>query len=230
MSSEKVVFSFSLFGNKKKYTEGMIINAKQISVRFPSAKIFIYIADDVPSDIRTRLSDYSSVRLINVKRVANVQNMFDRFTTIDDAECDVMFSRDADSRVHERDASCIEDFVASDKALHIIRDHPCHPTRILGGMWGMRKSALRQPMKILISTWLSNNNSDSTYGCDQRFLQQVIYPTFINNAMIHDRHRFFKEPSYQSFRAPIIDRLFVGQVHEFNDAGEEYLKHGVNSA
>jgi hypothetical protein len=301
MSHEQVFFSFSLYGSNKKYTEGMIVNARQISERFPTAITQIYIADDVPADIVARLLSVSNVRLIHVQRAVDQQNTFNRFLAIDDPDCDIMFSRDADSRIHDRDAACIEDFIASDKILHIIRDHPYHGTRIMAGMWGIRKSAFTQPsssvakalaepqipnasvavaatrdvcvalrgcagrlirqhgrhaaaanaiteketpnasvavatkavaeqsMQNLIQQWMTHANTDTGYGCDQRFLEHVIYPAFVRNAIIHDRHRFFNEPVYLPFRVSIIDRLFVGQVHLFNEAGEEYTQFNVDS-
>jgi hypothetical protein len=221
---DSVVFSFSLFGSQPKYTEGMIINAAQISGRFPGARIFIYIADDVPAVIAKRLSVYPTVRLIRVSRVENTQNTFNRFLAIDDTDCHIMLSRDADSRIHERDAACIDDFIASDKLLHIIRDHPYHGTRIMAGMWGIRKRALTQPMHNLIQQWMTHANGDTGYGCDQRFLEHVIYPALIRNAMIHDDRHFFNEQAYYPFRVPIQDRLFVGQVHLFNEKGDEYTQ------
>ena len=45
-----IIFSFSLYGHLDMYTKGMIENAKIINKHFPSARIQIYIADDVPND------------------------------------------------------------------------------------------------------------------------------------------------------------------------------------
>ena len=228
---EKVVFTYSLFGSKKKYTEGMVVNAQQLAIRFPKARVQIYIADDVPEDVVTRLSSVPTVRLIPVKRSLGTQNTLNRFAAIDDPDCDVMFSRDADSRIHDRDAACIEDFLASDKLLHIIRDHRCHSVLILAGMFGLRKRGFTKPLQPIIQHWLSVNGNPTQYGCDQIFLAHVIYPAFISRAMIHDANtRFkFREPfEYTPFRVPICDKLFVGQVHDFNEAGEEFLECGID--
>ena len=91
-------------------------------------------------------------------------------------------------------------------------------------MWGIRKKGLVQSMQTLIQKWMTHANQDTVYSCDQRFLKSIIYPAFVNNAMIHDRLRTFNEPVYQPFRVPIKNRLFVGQVHLFNDTGEEYTE------
>jgi len=226
---EKVVFAFSLFGSNKKYTEGMIANAQMITKRLPDARIQIYIADDVPTEIVDRLSQFPSVRLVNVKRKQGTPNTFDRFSAIDNTDCDVMFSRDADSRVHERDMSCIEDFLSSDKLLHIIRDHKGHNVPILAGMWGLRKKALTETMHSMVDRWVQMKNNPSHYGCDQQFLWAIIYPKFIHSACIHDSRGHFRdtEKDIRTIRYPIVDTLFVGQVHDYSDTGDEILAYGL---
>jgi hypothetical protein len=226
---EKVVFAFSLFGNKKKYTEGMIANASSITKRFPDARVQVYIANDVPLDIVDRLSQYPTVRLIRVEKKLGTLNTIDRFLAIDDDDCDVLFSRDTDSRVHERDASCIEDFLSSDKLLHIIRDHRCHRELILAGAWGIRKRALSVKMGSIIQVW-ANKNTMSSYGCDQKFLADMIYPNLVAYSFIQDRIGHFRhmESNIQPFRKPIVDKLYVGQVHDYNEAGEEILECGID--
>jgi hypothetical protein len=202
----------------------MIINAKNISQRFPFFRTQIYIADDVPQDIRQTLQNIPSVRLVHVIRKDGIANMFDRFKAIDEPECSLMLVRDADSRIHDRDAACIEDFLTSDKDLHIIRDYPFHGTPILGGLWGIRKSALTNPISTMIDKWIGEN-TDFPKGIDQTFLAEVIYPLFISTALIHDRAGFYESSEcHTPFRKPLVDRLFCGQVHCFNENGEEYAK------
>ena len=145
-----IIFSFSLYGSNPKYTLGMIRNAEWIPKRFPQSRVQIYLADDVPSDICDRLRSLPSVKIIPVSRKIGIQPMFDRFLAIDDEDCSIMFSRDADSRVHERDAGCIEDFIASHKMLHIIRDHHYHSMEIMGGLFGIRKGALKHKIENII--------------------------------------------------------------------------------
>jgi len=223
---EKVVFSFSLYGSKRKYTHGMIANVTLLSKRFPDARIQIYYTEDVPDDIVQKLTDFPTVRMIKTERIEGSANMFDRFLALDDPTVDIVFSRDADSRVHDRDASCIEDFIASDKLLHVIRDHPYHGTHILGGMWGMRRKALQEPMQHMITNWQLQQSGITHRGCDQEFLAYVIYPKFAHSLFVHDPVGFYRdiEHDVQPIRIPIVDHLFVGQAHDFNDAGEEFVE------
>lgn len=219
-----IVFSFSLYGIAPKYTEGMIINATHIPIRFPDAWVYIYIASDVSEDIRERLCNLPHVKLLPVERKPGTLNTMDRFKAVDEPDVTVMFVRDADSRVHERDAACIEDFLASDTQFHIIRDHRNHTVPILAGMWGIRKSCLKMPMADLIAQW----RSSPAYGNDQRFLASVLYPCVHRIAMIHDRYpRHESADRITPFRIPIREGLFVGQVHDFKD-GVEVLVYPVN--
>lgn len=220
-----ILFSYCLYGDNPKYTRGMVINAQQIQKRFPAAIVQIYIASDVPQTLKKELETYSNVRLIHTERRPGIGGMFDRFTAIDCSDCDIMFVRDADSRIHERDAACIEDFIAAtDKQLHIIRDHYHHKDRIMGGAWGIRRGALHLPISILIEHWRSKH-STVHYIADQEFLRSYIYPLLANKALIQDRYGYYKhEEELTPFRIPIENNLFVGQVHVFDASGNEYTE------
>ncbi len=203
----------------------MIVNARQIKDRFPHSIVQIYIAEDVPNAVEKELASYSNVRLVHTARRPGIGGMFDRFKAIDCSDCDIMFVRDADSRIHERDAACIEDFIAAtDKKLHIIRDHMYHRDRIMGGAWGLRRGALEKPLTDTIEQW-SKSRSTEHYIADQEFLRSYIYPLLAKNALIHDRYGYYREHEQLTpFRVPIVNNLFVGQVHLFDPSGNEYVE------
>ena len=224
MAKERVVFSFSLYGDKPKYTHGTIANAKIIGNRFPDALMFVYTAASVPADITAQLAAMPHVHVIPVPNRQGSMGMFDRFCAIDSSECDVMFERDADSRIHERDIACIEDFLANpDKQIQIIRDHFYHTNYIMGCSFALRKSALRKPMAALIA---ESKFYRTAYGCDQFFLESEFYKQpYLSKALIYDRYARF-EPANQltPFRVPITNNLFIGQVHLFREDGTEYTE------
>jgi hypothetical protein len=212
-----IYFSFSLYGSLPKYTVGMIHNARHIATRFPEARVLIYISPDVPTDIHDTLKVLPNVKLIYVAVKRGSAGMFDRFLAFDEHDCDILFVRDADSRVYERDAQCIEDFINSDKTLHIIRDHFWHTKRIMGGLWGMRKKEGMPSMRSLIASW----HVKSIYGNDQDFLAARIYPLYHTSALIHDRYARFSPPEVLTpFRAPLNEH-FAGQVYIFDTDGAE---------
>jgi len=223
-----VIFSFCLYGDKPTYTRGMIANAHGLRERFPTARVQVYIAEDVPVDIRTELASLPNVCLVPVPRRRETANTLDRFRAFDDDDCEVMFVRDADSRVHARDAACIEDFLASPAhILHIIRDHRFHTYPILAGMWGLRKNTnLLRSLTPLVEQWLTAHTSHA-YLTDQHFLRTLLYPRLIALAMVHDRCHSFDPPTATRvpFRIPIEGSLFVGQVHKISDTGDETLAY-----
>jgi hypothetical protein len=217
-----IYFSFSLYGTYPKYTWGMIANVEILQHRFPEARVAIFAADDVPRDVIVRLQTYPQVTIIPTLRKPGMECMLDRFLAIDLSDCDIMFVRDADSRVHERDAACIEDFLAAtDRLFHIIRDHRCHIHVILGGMWGIRKKGLIEPMSVSMERWKSVHDR-TVFMADQYFIEHTFYERLLPFAMIHDRCSQ-REPNDKKtpFRVPIVDDLFIGQVHDYEDDGRE---------
>ena len=170
-----IYFSFSLYGTLDKYNRGMIANVEMIRDRFPTARVAVYVADDVPTAIIDTLQSFTNINIIPTTRKEKSEGMFDRFLAIDISDCDIMFVRDADSRIHERDAACIEDFINdTSKLFHIIRDHYYHSDKVMGGMWGIRKAALLEPMSTSIGKWKGRYNS-KMYGADQNFLAHTLY-------------------------------------------------------
>jgi hypothetical protein len=223
-SVERVVFSFSLYGDSPKYTHGTLANAEIIGKRFPDALMFIYTADSVPTDIQDKLRSLPHVRIIPVPSREGSLGMFDRFLAIDSSDCDVMFVRDADSRVHDRDAACIEDFLADKtKLMQIVRDHKYHQNRISGGIFGLRKSALIKPMTTFIA---ESKFYKPAYGSDLHFLESTFYrQPLLSQTQIYDRFDRFEPMSFhRPFRVPITNNLFIGQVHLFREDGTEYTE------
>jgi hypothetical protein len=202
----------------------MLANVELIETHYPDTRIMIFIAPDVPGDIRSRLTASSSVILKAIPPANGCSPFFDRFRAIDEPDCNIMFVRDSDSRVHERDRGCIDDFIARpDKTLHIIRDHYHHQYPIMGGMWAIRKEHLRGvTMASLIAKWAATQDM-LRYVSDQNFLTRYIYRRV--DALIQDRYGRHEPVSMHTpFRVPISDNLFVGQVHLFREDGTEYTE------
>lgn len=223
----KILFSFSLYGNQDKYTKGMIANCQLIKERFPSARIIIFLANDVPAHYGEQLSTFSNVTIKHVERKRGLQNSYDRFEVMDEPDIDIVFFRDADSRVNERDACCIEDFINDSRALHIIRDHAWQTNLISAGMFGLRKSLFPYNMGELMKTWLSKH-TDVGYGSEERFLAHMIYPQLRHSMLVHDRSHRYRHELTVPFRSPIINSDFIGQTHDIDADGNVTLKYPEN--
>lgn len=208
----KIIVTYSLFQNNPKQTLGIIENCNEINKRFPFMFIKIYITNDIPVECIETLSKFEHVELIKVEKRENKLNMLDCFLTIDDEDTDVMIVRDSNNRVHERDACCIEDFLNDSKALHIIRDHPKHISRIMSGMFAIRKSLFPYTMKHLIDEWIISKKSDSLRdSCDTIFANQVLYPKLKHSLLVHDDNNHFKEETTTNFRYPVVKNRYVGK-------------------
>jgi len=227
----KSVFSFSLFGNEDKYCKGLLKNITIIEEKFPGWEVWVYCGDGIPEDILLELHDHSCVRLIPTNEQGLV-NKFYRFFAIDNAEVQTCIVRDADSRIYDRDYGCIQDFLNSDKAVHIIRDHPNHHHRMMAGMWGCKKSMLHllpYPMFISFVQWRQSKISNEFWS-DTQFLCDLVYPYVWQHSLIHDETQQFESPELKKlFPYPRVDEHFIGQVYEFNRHGEEYTKFTYNT-
>jgi len=202
----KKVVSFSLWGNDLKYLVGAIKNAELCHQIYPGWVARFYIGASVPGDIRRSLFS-AGAEMIEKDVPGDWRGMFWRFEAASDPEVEIMISRDCDSRLSVREAAAVKEWVESDCQFHIMRDHPAHSIRILGGMWGVKAPLLRE-MTQLINGFVKGDY----WQVDQQFLREVIYPKVKSVALVHDE--FF---SGQPFPLPRQVLEFVGQVFDENE-------------
>ena len=58
-----------------------------------------------------------------------------RFFPTLDTQVEIFMSRDLDSPIKPREVEAVDEWVKSEKALHVMRDHPAHGVPMLGGLW-----------------------------------------------------------------------------------------------
>ena len=194
-------FSFCLFGETSVlYHHGLLENIDMIKTHYPGWVIYVYLGADTEPGYRNYLLRDPVIRVRDTG-ITGFKNTVHRFFAIDDPDVEVCFFRDADSRVHWRDRWAIDGFLTTQYRAHIIRDHPEHSTRIAAGMWGLRKSALEEPIRQLFDGWtpvFSGSGSPDAvegFGIDQNFLTREIYPRIRSIALVHfsNKQRFESE-------------------------------------
>ena len=207
------VISFCLWGDNPKYTVGAIRNAERAKMFYSGWDVWMYFADCVPKDIVQALSDLDC-HMIPMGE-GSWKAMFWRFLPAANPNITVI-SRDTDSRLGIREKYAVDDWLASDKDFHIMRDHPYHRAPILGGMWGSKADFLRKiGLKSKIIEW---NKIKQSYqlGVDQDFLGRIIYPIVKDNSFEHSdfniyygnkTHKFKERENYE----------FIGDVFDEND-------------
>ena len=177
----KYVISFSLYGNNPKYTYNAIMNAKIAEKIYHGWIVRIYYDNTVSSTIIKTLSSFSNTECIektNTTHGPGHERMLWRFHAASDSSVSAMISRDCDSWLSFREAIAVKEWLNSDKGFHIIRDHCYHSQKIMGGIWGIKKGVVPL-MKQLCDEYIIKSNYD------QGFLADIIYPTIVNNVIVH---------------------------------------------
>lgn len=177
-------FSFCLYGpNNPRYYPGMLDNIRLVRKHFPGWKVYVYIAPDVDADFVAKLKSHSHVVLRETGATGAI-NMIHRFYAIDEPDVDVMFVRDADSRIHWKDRWAIREFMDRPHFVaHTIRDNVVHVAYMMGGLWGIRKSAGVNIHEEYAKFCADEKNY--FVGRDQSFLAHCIYPKVVQRLLVH---------------------------------------------
>lgn len=207
-----IAFSFCLYNPPNPlYYSGLLENIELIQRHFPEAYTFVYIGNDVPESFQIELQARQHV-ILRYTRETGPKNMIHRFFAIDEPEVDVMFVRDADSRVHWKDRWAIREFLANPNAkVHIIRDNPQHTTAIMGGLWGMKKID-NFNIRSMYEGWKSEH--EHGMGIDQNFLIDCVYPKITSVMLIHSsqpwKFRPFEE--LNAFPFAYTNDIYCGRI------------------
>ena len=184
------VITYSIYGNNPFYINGAINNAK-LKPYGSTWQTWFYVYEDVSKENLEKLSHYAD-KIIKIPYNFPIKHgMFWRFLAICDDNVECMLVRDVDSMPTEREIKFVNEWIKSDKSIHIIRDAPTHQIPFLGGIFGFKK-----PLPFDFHTLLMNNshywNNNHIYNRDQLFLAHVIYPLTTNNRLVHDSYNHYE--------------------------------------
>ena len=185
------VISFCLYGGVAKYTLGMKENIRLGLIHFPEWEIRIYHNDSVPVSFINEYIEMGAkcIPCKNKGTDMNWEGMFWRFLPLDDSTVDYWISRDADSRVSSREFKMVEEWIASGKTLHCIRDHRCHCHPIMGGMFGINNKTFHQNYTFEkvpdIIERLYGNYKERKYNVDQLFLNNRVWNLLKEDSLSH---------------------------------------------
>lgn len=200
------IIAFSLFGNDPLYTANIEKVIKSYHEILPGWKCRVYVAKDVNSKYVDLLTGNGCEVIIMENIGVDARYTTWRFLAIEEG-AEAVIIRDLDSLPTPREKIMIEQWLASDKDFHIIRDHIRHNALVMAGMWGIKKNDIS--IKKETQKHLLTNN----YGVDQVFLQMMIYPRFKNSVMVHDR--FPRFPDEDAIIIPMMPgESFIGEVHK----------------
>jgi hypothetical protein len=209
----KNVVAYSLWGDHPMYWQGALKNIEIVNKSLPNFICRFYIDSNSRQDLIDSIKG-DNVEVVLVDSKDSFHGMFWRFWASEDPEVDIFLSRDTDSRISEREIKAIEEWLASDKDFHIMRDHPYHSVAILGGMWGSRNGIMR---KIGIIKMIESWNQFQRKGIDQDFLGRCVYPLVYKTSMEHSEFGLKFGGEIRPFPTIRKDYEFVGDVFDEND-------------
>lgn len=220
MKNGKKVISFSLWGNEDKYCIGAIRNVQLQELIYPGWICRFYIdVITVPHELINRLDKMGCEIILRKNEYYGLyaSGKFWRHSVMVDSSVDRFIVRDADSRLSLREKKYVDQWIKSGKTLHIMRDHPHHGHRIMGGMWGGVNDKTRDlNYEELLETFLKRNNYywKKKRQMDQRFLAEEIYPRFKDDMVVHDGQRFFPDEYKVRFATEDYGKHFIGQIYD----------------
>lgn len=182
------VISFSLYGDLPYYCDGALRNAALAPEIYPGWRCRFYVGDAVPRRYVEGLEDRGCEVIPVHKSLGPMYGRYWRFWVAADPSVERFVVRDADSRLNLREKAAVDEWIQSGKTFHVMRDHPAHNRRVLGGMWGGCGGALPE-IAGLVDAWGHYNVQGE---CD-RFLSEVIYPIMGSDYLCHDSSGHFED-------------------------------------
>jgi hypothetical protein len=223
---KKKVISFSLYGDSPKYVAGALANVQLARALYPEWVARIYLATETSQAFPGLAAKLETFGAEVHPGFRDIPPMFWRFIVADDKEVSRFIVRDTDSRITVREVEAVDAWIAEDKILHTMRDHPAHARAINGGMWGAvwRRPDWEAPAMLrLIEDYKRDHwNNYKGHDHDQDFLCKMIWPWAVNSATQHDAvcrqaypgsKRFPVRRSHDSTPWP----RFVGEVFEVDN-------------
>lgn len=210
LGEKKKILSYSLYGFANKYLQGAIRNAEQVLEFYPGWIPRFYVGRSISGRVVEELMAFGS-EVIRMDGPEDASAMFWRYKAFFDPSVSIVMIRDADSRIGNREASAVKDWLESGHGFHIMRDHPAHFCAILGGLWGAHTDRM-----INLKPLFEKIRPEGLYGEDQNFLEECVYPIAMKDSLIHDSFFSF-ERSAQPFPCARDGLEFVGEVYDENE-------------
>jgi len=227
------VISFCLWGNIKRYVYGLIRNIEIASKLYPDWICYVYLhSKSVNPNVISIIKKFHNTKVFlkNDDYIRPKRFMLWRLEPILDINVELFISRDIDTRIQLREILAVDEWVKSKKILHIMRDHPQHYPKILGGMYGIRPH-----FNMRKKDWLDSiEKFYEIYGestDDQKYLELYLYNSIDSkNIFIHDEIKRYEKDNCHPY--PIKyekNGHFVGcYIYENEDTDNEtanVLKH-----
>lgn len=194
---KKKLISFSVYGNFPLYNFGALENYYEAKEYFPDWTCRFYVAKDAP--ILGQLQSLDDCEIVVKETPRGNYGMFWRFEAISDPNAEYILIRDVDSRLNDKDAKAVEDWIKCGTNAHRMAEThgQISNIRMLGCGIGF-KGGIITNIEKLIDEWIlgikgymagekkygdrpkiiktDDEQTRLYYGSDQIFLNQKIWP------------------------------------------------------
>lgn len=198
---------------------GALKNVELAKQLFPDYLCYFFTDNTVPQAYLDLLSKNENTKIINMS-ASSIPPLMWRFTAIDLPEVEVMLSRDADSRLNKREKITVDAWLSEHTDFMIIKDHPYFHTNVkmFGGMWAMKK-VKNFNIQQHINQWIkrTKHTDITSYGIDQFFLDEVVYPLSLNSLSYYDNYNINQLACCKKIPYKRKNWRFIGEI--FNEDG-----------
>ena len=142
------MIGLSLWKDEVDFTYGALRNVQLAALFFPKWTVRIFIPKttgasviNIPKNIVLKMEDLGAevVYIADADRLQIPLSLLSTFVSDDIEAVDYFILRDVRHRLSKRDADAVREWMASDQAVHCIRDHSRHTgntTKIVSELWG----------------------------------------------------------------------------------------------
>ena len=139
-SKDKKLISFSLYNDKDIYNYGVFLNYELKKYIYIDWIIRIYMDETVNKELFNNIiNNYKDIEVIIIKSI--ISPMYYRFLPLNDPDVKFFISRDLDSIIGYREETMVNEWLQSNKRLHLIHEVlPGHRHIIMAGMMGFKNN------------------------------------------------------------------------------------------
>jgi len=189
------LITFSLFGDNPLYCVGAVENARIAKEIYPGWTARFYVAQDVPEIYLDSIREHGG-DIVHCEKKNSYDGLNWRFKPLNDPDVDYWISRDTDSRLSYREKNAVDEWIASGKSAHLLRDCHNHGYTIMAGMFGINNKVFHAKHGLID---LENVNANYREA-DQTLLHDKLWPLIKYDHVCHDHWRHSKvegSPTYQ---------------------------------
>lgn len=190
------IISFSLYGKSPRYCEVAVMNCIAAAKLLPGWRCRFYTDGSIPPEITARLREHGGeVVIVDELAQQKIHPLMWRMLVLNDPHMQRFLMRDADSLIGLREQAAVNEWLASDKWFHVMRDWFSHTELILAGMWGGCAGVFKNIDQELIRFIEAGQFALS--HIDQHFLRKRVWPTVRQSVLSHDsQFKFFNNQPF----------------------------------